>query len=132
MYRLRSSPLTMSLRRFFTTWASIVSFFSVAAQYTPNVVKVYSPDATWPAVKQALRGASVVVYLGHGNGWPSRYRDELTPSTQNGMGLNPNAGAGDTHQYCGEDRVGSEIKLAKQVIGTFEAPLAVGSALPCA
>jgi hypothetical protein len=91
----------------------------VAAKYTPNVVKVYSPDATWPAVKQALQGASVVVYLGHGNGWPSRYRNELTPSTQNGMGLNPNAGAGDTHQYFGEDRVGSEIKLAKHAIVIF-------------
>jgi hypothetical protein len=92
---------------------------AVAAKYTPNVVKVYSPDATWPAVRQALQGASIVVYLGHGNGWPSRYRNELTPSTQNGMGLNPNAGAGDTHQYFGEDRVGSEIKLAKHAVVIF-------------
>src|SRR5918993_1021797 len=42
-----------------------------------EVVKVYSPDATWTAVKRALDGASIVVYLGHGNGWPSRYRDAL-------------------------------------------------------
>ena len=39
-----------------------------------------------------MTGASIVVYLGHGNGWPSLYRDQLTPSTQNGMGLNPNVG----------------------------------------
>jgi hypothetical protein len=89
-----------------------------AARYTSNVVRVYSPDATWPAVKQALNGASIVVYLGHGNGWPSRYRDELTPSTQNGMGLNPNAGA-DTHQYFGEGRIGKEIKLAKNAVVIF-------------
>jgi hypothetical protein len=89
-----------------------------AKKYTPNVVRVYSPDATWPAVKQALTGASIVVYLGHGNGWPSRYRDQLTPSTQNGMGLNPNAGA-DTHQYFGEDRIGKEIKLAKNAVVIF-------------
>jgi hypothetical protein len=92
---------------------------AAAAKFTPNVVKVYSPDATWPAVKRALDGASIVVYLGHGNGWPSRYRDQLTPSTQNGMGLNPNAGAGDTHQYFGEDRIGKEIKLAKNAIVIF-------------
>ena len=49
----------------------------LARSYTPNVVKVYSPDATWTAVEGALQGASVVVYLGHGNGWPSRYRDAL-------------------------------------------------------
>ena len=60
-----------------------------------EVVKVYSPNATWPAVQQALTGASIVVYLGHGNGWPSRYRDELYPATQNGFGLNPVAGVDD-------------------------------------
>jgi hypothetical protein len=89
-----------------------------AQKYTPNVVKVYSPDATWPAVKQALQGASIVVYLGHGNGWPSPYRSKLTPSTQNGMGLNPNNGAS-THQYFGEDRIGKEIKLAKDAVVIF-------------
>jgi hypothetical protein len=92
---------------------------AAAAKYTPNVVRVYSPQATWPAVKQALDGASVVVYLGHGNGWPSPYRDQLTPSTQNGMGLNPNVGAGNTHQYFGEDRIGKEIKLAKNAVVIF-------------
>jgi hypothetical protein len=90
-----------------------------ALAFTPNVVRVYSPDATWPAVKQALAGASIVVYLGHGNGWPSPYRDELTPSTQNGFGLNPTAGDGDSHQYFGEGRIGSEIKLAKNATVIF-------------
>ena len=49
------------------------------------------------------QGASLVVYMGHGNGWPSKYRDALYPPTQNGFGLNPAAGGGDsTHQYFGE------------------------------
>jgi hypothetical protein len=91
---------------------------AAAAKYTDNVVKVYSPDATWPVVKQALQGASIVVYLGHGNGWPSPYRDSLTPSTQNGMGLNPNAGAS-THQYFGEDKIGKQVKLAKDAVVIF-------------
>src|SRR5262245_32088414 len=89
-----------------------------ALRYTPNVVKVYSPDATWSNVKAALQGASIVVYLGHGNGWPSPYRDQLTPSTQNGFGLNPNVG-NENHQYFGEDRIGKEIKLAKNAVVIF-------------
>jgi hypothetical protein len=89
-----------------------------ARQYTSNVVQVYSPEATWPAAKQAMTGASIVVYLGHGNGWPSRYRDQLTPSSQNGMGLNPNVGS-ENHQYFGEDRIGKEIKLAKNAVVIF-------------
>ncbi len=81
-----------------------------------EVVKVYSPNATWPAVKQAVTGASIVVYLGHGNGWPSRYRDALYPPTQNGFGLNPAPGGDDsTHQYFGEASVG-KLHLAPNAI----------------
>jgi hypothetical protein len=90
---------------------------SIARRYTPDVVEIYSPDATWPAVKAALDGASLVVYMGHGNGWPSRYRDDLFPPTQNGFGLNPSAGSGDTaHQYFGESFIGSQVELARNAI----------------
>jgi hypothetical protein len=92
---------------------------AAAAKLTTNVVKVYSPDATWPNVKAALKGASVVVYLGHGNGWPSIYRSALFPPTQNGFGLNPHAGAADSHQYFGEAYIGSEVKLAKDAVVIF-------------
>lgn len=89
----------------------------VAERHTSNVIRLYSPDATWPAVKQALDGAAVVVYLGHGNGWPSRYRDSLYGTTQNGFGLNPVAGGGDdAYQYFGEDRIASEIVLADNAV----------------
>ena len=55
--------------------------------------------------------------MGHGNGWPSKYRDALYPPTQNGFGLNPQAGSGDyTHQYFGEASVGEQVKLAKNAI----------------
>ena len=90
---------------------------AIARKYTPDVVELYSPDATWPAVKDALAGASLVVYMGHGNGWPSKYRDELYPPTQDGFGLNPTTGGDDsTHQYFGEASVGSQVKLAKNAV----------------
>ncbi len=84
-----------------------------ARRWTTDVVTVMTPDATWPAVKRALRGASVVVYLGHGNGFPSPYRDSLFRPTQNGLGLNPVAGGDDTaHQYFGEAFLAREVRLA--------------------
>ena len=84
-----------------------------ARRWTSDVVTVFSPDATWPVVKRALRGASIVVYLGHGNGWPSPYRDAPYPKTQDGLGLNPAAGGGDdSHQYFGEAFLAREVRLA--------------------
>ena len=90
---------------------------TLARRYTSDVTEIYSPDATWPVVKEALQGASVVVYMGHGNGWPSRYRDSLYPPTQNGFGLNPTAGGGDgTHQYFGEGPIADDIRLARNAV----------------
>lgn len=89
----------------------------IARRYTPDVVKIYSPNATWPSVRKALQGASVVVYMGHGNGWPSKYRSSLYPPTQNGFGLNPSAGSGDSsHQYFGEGLIARDVKLAKNAV----------------
>lgn len=62
---------------------------ATAARYSANVVKVYSPNATWAAVKAALQGASVVVYMGHGNGFPSPYRTSPNPDLQNGFDSTP-------------------------------------------
>ncbi len=81
-----------------------------------EVVKVYSPNATWSAVKQAVTGASIVVYLGHGNGWPSPYRNELYPPTQDGFGLNPVVGVDDVgHQYFGEASI-QHLRLAANAV----------------
>jgi len=58
-------------------------------------------------------GASIVIYLGHGNGWPSPYRSSPYPRTQNGFGLNPVAGVDDVaHQYFGESYLARDIRLA--------------------
>ena len=111
---------------------------AVARKYTRNVVVIKTPRATWSAVRAAAQGASILIYLGHGNGWPSRYRDALWPFTQNGFGLDPPTGAnGTTHVYYGEAQVGSEIRLAPNAVvllfhlcyasGNTEPGLATGS-----
>jgi len=80
--------------------------YAEARKYTPNVVKVYSPNATWAAVKAAVVGASVVVYLGHGNGWPSPYTYDPLYATKDGFGLNATANAGDyNNKYYGEPSI---------------------------
>lgn len=88
-----------------------------AERYSNRVVRLYSPYATWKEVRAGLQGASVVVYLGHGNGWPSRYRSSPWPYSQNGLGLNPVAGGGDeAHQYFGEYYLAREVRLAPNAV----------------
>ncbi|HEX5014911.1 MAG TPA: hypothetical protein VFV72_12220 [Candidatus Limnocylindrales bacterium] len=71
-----------------------------ARSYGANVIELYSPNATWSRVKSAARGANVLIYLGHGNGYPSPY-GAFNRYTKDGMGLNP--ALGDTrHKYYGE------------------------------
>lgn len=93
------------------------SVAATALRYTPNVVQIYSPNATWAAVKPALQGASIVVYMGHGNGFPSPYRPTLYPPGQDGLGLNPVAGGDNsTTQYYGESILAANVRLAPNAI----------------
>lgn len=62
--------------------------YAEAIRHTSNVVRVYSPNATWSKVKAAAVGASVLIYFGHGNGWPSPYTYDPNYTTKNGFGLN--------------------------------------------
>ena len=86
--------------------------YAEAIKYTPNVVKVYSPNATWARVKAAVAGANIVIYMGHGNGWPSPYTYDARYTTKDGFGLNATEGAGDYNNvYYGEPYV-STLDLA--------------------
>ena len=73
-----------------------------------TAVKVYSPNATWANVKAAVNGANIVVYLGHGNGFPNPYNSVEPTDRDNGWGLNRTTTNGDgdnwgsTMVYCGE------------------------------
>ena len=84
------------------------AIYAAAVAAGATAVKVYSPNATWAKVKAAVNGANIVVYLGHGNGYPNPYGStELTDRT-NGWGLNRTTTNGDgdnwstTMVYCGE------------------------------
>jgi hypothetical protein len=60
-----------------------------------------------------MDSASIVVYLGHGNGWPSIYSSVLRPTVMDGLGLNPVAGVDDeAHQYFGETYLRKYVRLA--------------------
>ncbi len=90
--------------------------YAEAIKYTTNVVKVYSPNATWSKVKSATKGASIVIYFGHGNGWPSPYTYDPNYTTKNGFGLNASAGNGDSNnKYYGEPYV-STLELAPNAV----------------
>jgi hypothetical protein len=89
---------------------------AVFAKYTSNVIKVYSPNATWANVQAAAQGASVLVYLGHGSGYPNPYVGYLQPNGDNGMGLNAAAAGTDYNlQYYGENYM-AQLGLAPNAI----------------
>lgn len=73
-----------------------------------TVVKVYSPNATWSRVLDAVRDANVIVYFGHGNGFPNPYSGTEQKDRDNGWGLNRTTTHGDSDDwsrtlvYCGE------------------------------
>jgi hypothetical protein len=90
--------------------------YAEAIKHTANVIRVYSPNATWSAVKAATTGANVVIYLGHGNGWPSPYTYDPLYKTKDGFGLN--ASAAGTHSnlaYYGEPSI-RQLQLAPGAI----------------
>lgn len=91
--------------------------YAEAIKYTPNVTKIYSPNATWAKVKAAAQGANIFIYLGHGYGFPSPYRPVLSTDVQNGMGLNAIGGIDDyDKKYYGEKYIADEIRLAKNAV----------------
>ena len=109
--------------------------YAEAIKYTPNVVKVYSPKATWAAVKAAVNGASIVVYLGHGNGWPSPYTYDPKYTTKDGFGLNYDVN-GDGRlsdyelKYYGEPSIATLTPAPNAVVLLFHLCYASGNSEP--
>ena len=85
-----------------------------ARSYGATVYELYSPNATWSRVRSAAQGASVFIYLGHGNGYPSAY-GAFSKYTKDGLGLNTSAGS--THQtYYGEYYISRYIRFAPDAV----------------
>ena len=91
--------------------------YAEAIKYTPNVVKVYSPNATWKNVKAAAQGASILIYLGHGSGYPRDDSAVFNPNGHDGMGLNVASNKSDyVVRYYGESYMANDIRLAKNAV----------------
>jgi hypothetical protein len=89
---------------------------ATARSYGAKVVELYSPNATWARVSKAADGANVLIYLGHGNGWPSGH-GPFNPKTKNGLGLNARAGAGNYNtRYYGEELIARSITFADNAV----------------
>ena len=89
----------------------------IARQWTSDVTTIYSPNATWARVRPALQDADVVIYMGHGNGFPSPYRNSPYAASQNGMALNSAGGSRDgVHRHYGERYLARQVTLAPDAI----------------
>jgi hypothetical protein len=89
---------------------------SQARSYGASVYEIYSPYATWDRVRYWAQRANLLVYLGHGNGWPSPY-PPFQPYTKDGMGLNATYGQGHyNRKYYGEYYIDRYIQLAPDAV----------------
>jgi hypothetical protein len=86
-----------------------------------TVVKVYSPNATWENVRNAVNGANVIVYLGHGNGSPNPYSPTENTDRVNGWGLNMIAGKAENDPTGDGDVIGTSLAYCgeKALLGTL-------------
>lgn len=81
-----------------------------------RVRRIFHPRATWERVVKHSQGANLVVYVGHGNGWPSPH-GPFQESTKNGFGLNPRPGTPPgVVEYHGADDIRSSIRLARDAV----------------
>ena len=82
-----------------------------------TVNRVFTPRATWRRVLAVIQDANLVVYFGHGNGWPSPY-SPFQEDTKDGFGLNPESGAGTSSptQYYGANKIRAKVRLAPHAV----------------
>jgi hypothetical protein len=91
-------------------------YAKLARSYGASVTEIYSPYATWTKVKRAAQGANLLIYLGHGNGYPSPY-GAFQRYTKDGMGLNATSGNGNYNvKYWGEYYIDRDIQMAKNAV----------------
>lgn len=89
------------------------AYAAQARSYGASVYEVYTPHATWSRVRSVAQGAKLLIYLGHGNGYPSPYGFGVLKS--DGLGLNASDGSS-VVAYYGEAYVGGSIRLASNAV----------------
>jgi hypothetical protein len=96
--------------------ASARRYAAQARSYGAKVHEVYSPYATWTKVKSVAQGANLLIYLGHGNGWPSPH-GPFSKMRKDGMGLNSTSGNGNSNtKYWGETYMDRYLALAPNAV----------------
>jgi flagellar hook assembly protein FlgD len=83
-----------------------------------DVRRVFTPNATWSRVKANIQGANLVVYLGHGNGWPS-HLGPFRGESKDGFGLNPcdgDCGTSGPTKYYGEQFIREKLTFAPNAV----------------
>ena len=91
-------------------------YASYARSYGASVTEIYSPYATWTKVRNAAQGANILIYLGHGNGYPSPY-GSFQRYTKDGFGLNATSGNGNSNvKYWGEYYIDRDIQMAPNAV----------------
>jgi flagellar hook assembly protein FlgD len=83
-----------------------------------DVRRVFTPNASWRNVKQNIQGAHLIVYLGHGNGWPSPYAP-FRPESKDGFGLNPcegSCGTSSPTKYYGEKFIREQLRFGENAV----------------
>jgi len=99
--------------------------------YGAIVREVHSPNATWSRVTAAARGASLLVYLGHGRGTPGPY-GVFDSRTMNGLGLNRTSASSHRNvRHYGEYYLRASLRLAPGAVVILDrVPYAAGSSEP--
>ena len=87
-----------------------------AAAAGMDVTRIFHPHATWSRVLNAIQGANLVIYMGHGNGWPSPYAP-YQERTKDGFGLDGYDGASRySVTYYGANQIRDNVRLAANAI----------------
>jgi len=87
-----------------------------AESHGMDVRRLFHPNATWDNVMANIDGANLVVYMGHGYGWPSPY-PPFREQYQDGIGLNPYAGGAKNNvKYYGAKWLRENWHLAPNAI----------------
>ena len=98
------------------TYATDFQTAAATAGRSVSITKIYSPNAPWSAVHAAAKGANILVYLGHGNGYPNPYVSYEQPLKDNGMGLNNVAGTSSSTTYYYGEAYMAQLQLAPNAI----------------